>query len=51
MVPGTAAHNRKQLLLDPAYRSAISTETMTKDSITRRAALAKEYLFGDGHEQ
>lgn len=51
LAPGDAESNRRQLLQDPDYRSAISKETMTKDSITRRASLAIEYLFGAGHEQ
>ncbi len=48
---GDPERNRRRLLQDPAYRSAISKETMTKDSITRRVELATQYLFGRGHEQ
>jgi len=48
---GDPESNRRLLLQDPDYRSAISKETMTKESITRRAHFALKYLFGDRHEQ
>ncbi|AKS41258.1 DUF262 domain-containing protein [Wenzhouxiangella marina] len=51
LAPGDAESNRRRLLHDPDYRTAISKETMTKDSITRRTSLAIEYLFGAGHEE
>lgn len=46
--PGDA---RRALLLDPAYRLAISQETMKRDSINKRVSMACLHLFGINYEQ
>ncbi|WP_028672440.1 DUF262 domain-containing protein [Saccharospirillum impatiens] len=51
LAPGDAETNRRRLIRDDSYRSAISKETMRKDSIETRISLAYSYLFGDGYEQ
>lgn len=48
---GNPEENRRELLLNPEYRSVISKETMTKDSIITRISLAKKYLFKSNNEQ
>ncbi|MBU0594584.1 MAG: DUF262 domain-containing protein [Gammaproteobacteria bacterium] len=46
--PGEA---RRELLLDPEYRLAISQETMKRDSIYKRISMACQHLFGINYEQ
>lgn len=51
LAPGDAEVNRRRLMQDNDYRTAISKETMKKDSIEKRISLAYSYLFGYSHEQ
>lgn len=49
--PGDPEGARRELMQIPEYRSAISKETMTKESITRRISFALSHLYGYDNEQ
>lgn len=50
-IPEDARQARRALLLNPQYKSAISQETMKRDSIRTRVSLACRHLFGVEYEQ
>lgn len=50
-IPKDSLSARKALLLNPEYKTAISQETMKRDSITKRVTLAGRHLFGVEYEQ
>lgn len=50
-LPQNPGEARRVLLLDPAYRLAISQETMKRDSIKKRVSMACQHLFGINYEQ
>lgn len=50
-LPQNARDARKALLLNPEYKTAISQETMKRDSISKRVSLACRHLFGVEYEQ
>ncbi len=50
-LPANMHEARRALLLDPAYKSAISQETMKRDSINTRVSLVCRHLFGVEYEQ
>jgi hypothetical protein len=47
---GDPVESRRALLMDPAYRSAISQETMRKSNIEMRINKASEHLFNLAYE-
>lgn len=51
VLPQNPEETRKVLLLEPEYRLAISQETMTRNSITKRVSMACQHLFGINYEQ
>lgn len=51
IIPDDSLAARKALLLNPEYKTAISQETMRRDSIRKRVSLASRYLFGVEYEQ
>lgn len=50
-LPQNPGEARRTLLSNPAYRLAISRETMKRDSINKRVSMACLHLFGINYEQ
>lgn len=51
IVPEDPHAARRSLLLNPEYKTAISQETMKRDSIIKRVSLVSRHLFGVEYEQ
>jgi hypothetical protein len=49
-MPSNPEETRRDLLLDPEYKSAIGMETMTRDSINTRISKACMRLYSETYE-